>query len=188
MRAHRGEFTYQDHGTPWSTVARNLDVTVGRPATEYRGQASFSDGTVKIQSYEPMRADMRTTFRIVDGKVLLNRIDLLTDGAESVLTGEVDIARWPEQTYQIKSRIDFPRMREIFFARDTFSLYGKGGFAGTFHLFREVVNGRSRTGRELKGTFSSDLAGVNAYRFGNLRGSVLWVPEKMEVTNASANF
>ena len=99
-----------------------------------------------------MRADMRTTFRIVDGKVLLNRIDLLTDGAESELTGEVDLARWPEQTYQIKSRIDFPRMREIFFARDTFSLYGKGGFEGSFHLFREVVNGRPRTGRELKGS------------------------------------
>jgi hypothetical protein len=188
VRAHRGEFTYEDHGTPWSTVARNLDVTVARPANEYRGEASFSNGTVKIQNYEPMRADMRTTFRVVDGKILLNRIDLLTDGAESVLTGEVDAARWPEQIYHIKSRIDFPRMREIFFARDTFSLYGKGGFEGTFHLFREVVNGRPRTGRELKGTFSSDLAGVNAYRFGNLRGSVLWVPEKMEVTQASARF
>ena len=188
VHAYRGEFTYQDHGTPWSTVARNLDVTVARPANEYRGHASFSNGTVKIQNYEPMRADMRTTFRIVDGKVQLNRIDLLTDGAESALTGEVDLGRWPEQTYHIKSRIDFPRMREIFFARDTFSLFGKGGFEGTFHLFREVVNGRPRTGRELKGTFSSDLAGINAYRFGNLRGSVLWVPEKMEVTNASANF
>jgi hypothetical protein len=188
VHAYRGEFTYQDHGTPWSTVARNLDVTVGRPADEYRGHASFSDGTVKIQNYEPMRADMRTAFRIVDGKVVLNRIDLLTDGAESQITGEVDLTRWPEQTYQVRSRIDFPRMREIFFAREKFSLYGKGGFEGTFHLFREVVNGRPRTGRELKGTFSSDLAGINAYRFGNLRGSVLWVPEKMEVTNASANF
>ncbi len=61
-------------------------------------------------------------------------------------------------------------MREIFFARDTFSLSGKGDFDGTFHLFRRWSNGRARTGRELKGTFSSDLAGVNAYRFGDLRG------------------
>ena len=30
-RAHRGEFTYEDHGTPWSVVTRNLDVTVGAP-------------------------------------------------------------------------------------------------------------------------------------------------------------
>jgi hypothetical protein len=188
VRAHRGEFAYQDHGTPWSTVARNLDVIVGRPTSEYRGRASFSNGTIKIQNYEPMRADMHTTFRIVDGKILLNRIDLTTDGAESVVTGEVDAAHWPEQTYQVTSTINFPRMREIFFARDTFSLFGNGGFQGTFHLFRETVNGRSRTGRELKGTFSSELAGVNAYRFGNLFGSLVWVPEKMEVTRASASF
>ena len=38
----------------------------------------------------------------------------------------------------------------------------------------------------LKGTFASPLAGVNAYRFSNLRGSVLWVPEKLEIANASA--
>jgi hypothetical protein len=188
VRARRGEFTYDDKGTPWSTVARNLDVVVGRPTSEYRGQARFSDGTVRILNYEPMRADMDTTFRIVDGKVLLNRINLYADGTESVLSGEVDLRRWPEQTYQVRSQIDFPRMREIFFARDTFSLFGEGAFEGTFHLFKEAINGRTRTGRELKGTFSSDLAGVNDYRFGNLRGSVLWVPEKMEVTNASAGF
>ena len=28
VRASRGQFTYDDHGTPWTTVARNLDVTV----------------------------------------------------------------------------------------------------------------------------------------------------------------
>jgi hypothetical protein len=28
VRAHRGEFTYQDFGTPWGIVARNIDVTV----------------------------------------------------------------------------------------------------------------------------------------------------------------
>lgn len=188
VRAHRGEFTYEDHGTPWSTVARNLDVIVGRPTEEYRGQASFSNGTIKIQSYEPMRADMDTTFRIVDGRILLNRINLHTDGAESVLSGDVDIRRWPEQTYQIKSAIDFAPMRPIFFARDTFSLSGQGTFEGTFHLFRETVNGRSRTGRELKGTFFSPLAGVDDYRFSNLRGNVLWVPEKMEVSNATSGF
>jgi hypothetical protein len=163
-------------------------VTVTR-TTEYRGQASFSGGTVKILNYEPMAADMRTTFRIDGGKVFLNRIDLVTDGAETVLDGEVDLTRWPEQTYRLKSVIDFPRMREIFFARDTFSLYGTGGFEGTFHLFRETLpDGRTRTGRELKGRFTSDLAGVNAYRFGNLQGHVLWVPEKMEVTDAAASF
>ncbi len=28
VRAHRGEFTYEDHVAPWSVITRNLDVTV----------------------------------------------------------------------------------------------------------------------------------------------------------------
>ena len=177
VRASRGEFTFEDHGTPWSTVARNLDVIVTRPTSEYRGQAEFSNGTVTIQDFVPMRADMSTTFRIVDGKIVLTRIDLETDGTESVLSGEVDIGNWPEQTYQVNSRMQLARMREIFFADDEFSLSGEADFSGTFHLFGEVVNGRSRTGRELKGTLSSARAGVDDYRFDDFRGSVLWVPE-----------
>lgn len=179
VRAHRGEFTYMDHVTPWSTVARNLDVTVSR-TTEYRGEAKFSNGTVAIQSYVPMRADMTSSFKIEGGKVLFDRIDLTTDGAKSVVTGHVDLTRWPEQVYNVKSRIQFPRMREIFFARDTFSLFGDGDFTGTFHLFRG--------GRELKGTFYSRLAGVNAYRFNDLQGSVIWLPDRLQVTEASARF
>jgi hypothetical protein len=179
VRAHRGEFTYQDHGTPWSTVARNLEVVVTR-TTEYRGRASFSGGTVSIQDYVPMRADMTSTFKIEGGRVLFDRIDLITDGAKSVVTGEVDLGRWPEQTYNVKSRVNFPRMREIFWARDTFSLHGEGDFTGTFHLFRG--------GRELKGTFYSQLAGLNRYRFGDLQGSLVWLPDRFEVTEADARF
>ena len=185
VRAYRGEFTYADHGTPWSVIARNLDVTVTRPTSEYRGQATFSNGTVDFQDYVPMRAEMSTTFRIVGSNLVLDRIDLTTDGAQSLLTGQVDLARWPEQSYQVRSRLDLPRMREIFFANDDFSLSGESDFTGTFHLFPEVVNGRSRIGRELKGTFYSPIAGVNAYRFGDLRGSVVWVPESLEVIDAT---
>ena len=186
VRAYRGEFAYRDHGTPWSAVTRNLDVLVTRPTSEYRGQASFSNGTISIQDYVPMRADMSTTFRIVDGRVVFDRIDLTTDGAQSVLTGEVDVGRWPEQLYHIRSRIDLPKMREIFFANDDFSLSGESSFTGTFHMFREIVNGRARNGRELKGDFYSTTAGVNAYRFGNLRGSVVWDPDRLDVTDATA--
>jgi hypothetical protein len=180
VRAHRGEFTYQDHGTPWSTIARNLDVVVARPSNEYRGSARFSNGTVAIQSYVPMRADMTSTFKIDGSRVLFDRIDLITDGARSAVTGHVDLARWPEQVYNVKSRVHFPRMRELFFARDTFSLHGDGDFTGTFHLFKG--------GRELKGSFYSRLAGVNAYRFSDLQGSLIWLPDRFEVTEAEARF
>ncbi|MGH9219277.1 MAG: hypothetical protein ACRD1W_08240, partial [Vicinamibacterales bacterium] len=179
VRAHRGELVFNDYGSDWRAVARNLDVTVAK-AAEYRGQARFQDGTIVIQRYEPMTADLSASFKIVDGRIVMDRVDLITDGAVSQMTGVVELAKWPEQLYQVKSRIQFPKMREIFFARDSFSLFGEGQFAGTFRMFRG--------GRELKGDFTSKLAGVNDYRFPNLEGSVIWVRDRMEVTRATAEF
>jgi len=51
--ATRGQFTYEDHGTPWSTVARNLTVQLYRSEAtkDYRGRATFTNGTVRVQSY-----------------------------------------------------------------------------------------------------------------------------------------
>jgi hypothetical protein len=179
VHATRGEFVFNDYGSDWSAVARNLDITVAK-TTEYRGQARFNGGTVVIQKYEPITADAYATFKVDGGQLVMDRIDMVTDGAVSQMTGVIDIPRWPEQTYQIKSQIQFPKMREIFFARDTFSLHGDGRFTGTFHLFRG--------GRELKGNFTSALAGVNDYRFPNLEGSLIWVRDRMEVTRATSDF
>ena len=38
---------------------------------------------------------------------------------------------------------------------------------------------------ELKGTFTSAVAGVNAWRFPNLRGQVLWLPDRLEITDTT---
>ena len=43
VQASRGQFTFDDHSTPWSTVARNLTVQVYRGLSDYRGRATFSD-------------------------------------------------------------------------------------------------------------------------------------------------
>jgi hypothetical protein len=179
VRATRGRFVLDDYGSRWSVRAPNIEVTAGKYA-QYGGRAQFSGGTIHFQDFEPMAAEMSTAFKVEDGKIVLDDLHLITDGAVSDLTGVVDTARWPEMTYQVKSRVQFPKMREIFFARDTFSLFGQGDFSGTFHLFRG--------GRELKGSFSSPEAGINAYRFGNLEGSLEWVPDRFEVTRASAEF
>ena len=176
--ASRGQFTYDDHGTPWSTVARDLTVQLYRGANDYRGRASFSNGTVRIQSYEPFRTDMQSRFKLDGGRVHFDRIDLISDGARSVVTGDVDLGRWPEQLYQVRSAIDFPIQKEIFFHGQDFDVSGVGDFTGTFHLFKG--------GRELKGTFTSPVAGVNEWRFPNLRGSVLWLPDRLEITNTTA--
>jgi len=177
--ASRGQFTYDDHATPWSTVARNLTVQLHRSEStnDYRGRASFSNGTVRIMAYQPFRTDMQSRFTLNGGKVHFDRMDLVSDGARSVVTGDVDIPRWPEQLYQVRSRIDFPTQKDIFFHGQRFAVSGTGDFTGTFHLFKG--------GRELKGSFISALAGVNEWRFPNLRGSVLWVPDRLEITNAT---
>src|SRR5262245_51148932 len=82
VRAHRGELVFNDFGSDWRAIARNLDVTVTK-AGEYRGQARFSKGTIVIQKYEPMTADMTAAFKVADGKIVLDKIDLTTDGTVS---------------------------------------------------------------------------------------------------------
>ena len=178
--ASRGSFTYEDHGTPWSTAARDLRVLLTRGIADkvYRGSTSFGDSTITIQSYERFRASMRSRFTIDGSNLHFSRIDLTSEGAQSVMQGDIDLAHWPEQTYQIQSKIDFPTQKSIFFHADKFTASGQGDFQGTFHLFKG--------GRELKGTFVSPMAGVNAWRFPDLRGSVLWVPDRLEVTNATS--
>jgi hypothetical protein len=186
VRAHRGQFTYDDQTTPWSVIARNLDVTVARPSTKYVGTAEFSDGLVAIQQYVPFRTDMDTRFTIDGGRILLDRINLTTDGTKSVLRGDVNLNYWPEQMFSVKSEMDLRRMRELFFADDDFTMSGTGHFDGVFHLFKDFrPDGTTRTGRELKGTFTSPVAGVNAVRFEQVRGTVRWVPESLTFTDAT---
>jgi hypothetical protein len=189
VRAHRGEFAYQDFGTPWRIVARNVDVVVEKPGTaNYRGTAKFTDGHVAIQNYVPFRTDMDSVFQLDGGRLTFDRMTVATEGTRSEFIGDVNFAYWPELMLAMKSSIDFPKARELFFAGDSFSLSGTGAFTGTFHMFKELLpNGRERTGRELKGEFSTDVLGVNRYRFTDLRGDVRWTPEALTVTDATAN-
>ena len=66
VRTRNGTVTFDDHGSRWGTVARNLDITVTKFAG-YRGEATFHGGTVWIQDYVPMSMSMKAVFR-VDGR------------------------------------------------------------------------------------------------------------------------
>jgi hypothetical protein len=178
LRAWRGQFTYEDHESPWSVVARDVDITIGnRP--NYNGTATFTGGTVAIQKYVPFGASMRSHFAIDGGRVLLDRIEFETDGAKTVATGEVDMGNWPEQRYEFKSHVQFGEMRRIFFKDEKWELGGEGDVAGIFHLPKQG-------GRDLTGTFGSPLLGVNQYRFPNLFGKVHWTSTALDVTEAGA--
>jgi hypothetical protein len=179
VKATRGTFELQDHGAPWSIVAPHLEVAIRKDDT-YRGTAAFDEATIRIARFEPMWGKLTSRFKIDGGKIVLEGIDLITDGAVSHAVGEVDTARWPEQTYAVRSRIDFPRMKALFFARDRFTLSGKGEFAGTYHLFKG--------GRELSGRFASLETRLNDWRFAGMEGSLLWTRDRFEVTKTRAGF
>src|SRR5262249_19620761 len=129
-----GRFSYEDHEAPWRVVAPNIDLSITN-LPQYHGSVAFTGGTVAIQQYERMSAAMKADFTI-DGRLIrLENIDIKTDGAHTTGTGTVDFGHWPEQTYQVKSRLQFSRMRELFFASESWRISGEGDFAGTFHLF-----------------------------------------------------
>ncbi len=181
--ALRGSFTYEDHGAPWSIEAPDIDVNVvrNRALSQYDGTARFDGGTVRILDFVPMWTNFATRFTIDGSNVRLHEIDLETDGARSELTGVVDFGNWPEQRYEIRSIVDFPRMRELFFAaNEDWTFGGQGRFAGFFHLFKE--------GRELSGDFTSDLAMVNGFEFPNLAGSLTWLEDSFVVHRADSDF
>ena len=183
VRTRNGTVTFDDHGSHWGAVARNLDVTVTKFAG-YRGEATFNGGTVWIQNYVPMHMSMKAVFRVDGGNVHFERMVLDTDGAQSVITGDANIPNWPEMKYQVKSTVDFKRMRELFFATENYTLSGEGRFNGVFHLFKG--------GRALTGDFESDVAGLQIgerdYHFPDLTGTLGWFPNRFEVTEATTGF
>src|SRR5262245_52791933 len=146
----------------------------------YRGTAEFSGGQVSIQHFVPMSARFKAQFAIDGPRIHLDRIDMNTDGAVTTGTGDVDMAHWPEQTYQMQSRVAFPRMKQLFFKDEKWTVTGDGNFKGTFHL--------SKAGPDLEGAFTSDVAGVNEYRFPELYGSLRWTKAAFDIVNAGSKF
>ena len=131
-----------------------------------------------------MWANMKAQFVIDGSRIHLDRIDMDTDGATTVATGDVDMAHWPNQGYQVKSRVNFPRMRELFFKDEPWRISGAGDFTGSFRLFKTGDD----TQRDLTGTFASELAGLNDYRFPRLYGSLRWTQHGFDVWNAGSQF
>ena len=179
IHAERGQFTYEDHAAPWRIVGRDFDISVTK-MLDYRGHAEFSGGTVQLQSFEPMQAALQADFQIDDGKVIFDRLDLLADGTESSLIGTADVMNWPEQFYQVRSELDLPILRDVFFPKEAFTLSGDGDFVGTFHLYDG--------GRNLRGEFSSERLGIDSNPFSEVHGSLEWRRDGFDIYESSAVF
>ena len=63
LHAYRGQFTYEDHETPWGIIAPNMDITITN-SRGYNGDAAFKGGLVTIQNYVPMWTDFDAHFSI----------------------------------------------------------------------------------------------------------------------------
>ena len=186
VSATAGQYTFEDHNTPWKVVAPNLSFTMIRDpvANAYVGNAEFKQGVVQIQDFKPMQAAMTTRFMMGEGgRWNLQHIDLLTDGAVSHLSGYVDFGKGgrPDQYYEIRSTVDFARMREIFFSNAPWRLGGEGQFRGLFQVF-------NRGGFSLGGQFWADHANVDEFDFSHLHGTLEWLPTRFAVTQAQADF
>ena len=182
LRAHDGEFVYEDHGAPWSIRAPNIDLTLGK-STGYGGMARFRGGTLLIGDFEPMTLNMDAEYRLDGGLVDLTHIDLWAadDGFRARVDGVVDMLSWPESTYNVREMsIDLPVMKEIFFARDDFTVTGEAAFTGLWHLFEG--------GRELTGSFTSADAALAGLRFPELDGDLVWTRDRFEITSGRSGF
>ena len=177
FHASRGKFTYENHETRWGIVAPNIDLDITK-VRDYQGQAAFHGGRIWIKDNLPMWANFKSRF-VIDGSILrMKQIEIESDGATSHVAGNVDMSHWPEMLYDVDSRVNFQRMREIFFKDEAWPLTGDGDFTGKFHLFKG--------GHDLAGNFTSPEIGVYDYRFPSLRGSLHWTRKGFDVTNASA--
>jgi len=176
LHATDGEFRYEDHGSDYSVIAPGLDFTITK-AHDYRGHASFSGGTIRIRDFEPMWADMASDFKLDGAFVTVTRMDLTTDGAQTEVTGSLDLGNFPEMVYDVESDVDFTRMREIFFTDDQFVATGRGTFTGRFHKFEG--------GHYLQGAFTSNEAGINTLRFADVAGDLVWQSDRFAVTDVT---
>ena len=181
LRAHDGEFVYRDHNTPWSVIARDIDLTLEKRDT-YGGEVSFRGGTVAIRDFEPMTTDMDAAYDLDGGQVTLTHIALSMDGFRSTVTGEVDLLAWPEQTYRIiESDIDLPTMKDIFFADDPFTAGGEAHLTGTWHIYDG--------GRDLTGSFVSSNWTLNDdLAFPDTAASLVWTDDRFEVFDYASGF
>ena len=183
LRTHEGKFVLDDHGSNFSVICSNLDLTITK-ILDYRGHASCSGGTIRISDYAPMWMDMATDFELDGALVHLTRVSLETDGASTVLEGDVDTANLPEMTFELESDIDLTRMREIFFADDNFTTSGESHFTGTFHKFDN--------GYDLRGSITSPVFGIDSsagqFRFPKLDGQLVWQPDRFDMWDVTSTF
>ena len=177
-----GQFTYDDHGTPWSTVARNLNVTLyrsRRSPTTTAARASFSNGTVRIHVLPAVPAGMQSRFNIDGGQVRTSTGSISTATARRSVAhrrrrpdalARADLSgpiadRFRDAEGHLLPPRPLHRVRAGGFRRHVPSVQGRPRAEGHVH----------QPGRRRQRLALSEPA-----------RSVLWVPDRLEITDATA--
>ena len=137
LRASRGQFTYEDHETPWSVVCRNLDLNIGN-LPKYHGDGDVHGGTVAIQNYVPMWANMKAQFVIDGGRAFASIASTSRPTARRRVAQRRGrhgaLARADATSASRASTFRACASSSSRTRRGT--LTGDGDFNGTFHLFK----------------------------------------------------
>ena len=140
-------------GASWRRTSTWTSRTCRSTTATPRSTAASSRSRTICRCGSTSRRSSRSTARSVH----LDRIDLATDGAETVASGDVDFAHWPEQLYQreVRACTSSGCARSSARTRSGRSP-ATATSTGTFRLYKG--------GHDLSGTFTSQEAGVNGYR------------------------
>ena len=151
-------------------VAPNIDLNM-TDFPNYHGEAAFHGGTVVIQNYLPMWANMKARFRLDGSGAPASSIDIDTDGAQNSRGRAWSISSaGPEQTYRRASRASTSRGCARSSSQGEWALAGRGRLHG--HI--PSLQGRARSGAARSG---ASRLGVYDYRFPSLYGSLHWTPQ-----------
>ena len=118
--------TYVDHGTPWRVVAPNMRVTLFRrpERNDYGGTAPSTAARSRSRATRVRRARCSRRSAWSPPNLHFDHINLMTDGAESVLVGDLQMNRWPEQIYTVSRRSTSRRRRASTSTRQNFAASG----------------------------------------------------------------
>ena len=112
----------------------------------YLANTSFRDGRLKITHFEVWQFDLKSTYRIIGGRVAFERLFLLTPQSKFYFAGDMYNLSNPFFDFRFHSHIDLSQTKRIFHFGPQMS--GSGNFhavyKGTFSNFRMQGNGDFR--------------------------------------------
>src|SRR5262249_5666527 len=103
----------------------------------YRATTNFKDGHLKITHFETWDFDMKANYRIISGRVLFERLFLLSPRSKFYMAGEMSNLRDPFFDFRFRSHISLDQTKEMFHFGPEMSGGGffKAVYKGTFTSF-----------------------------------------------------